>query len=414
MNKTSASSHTRCILCFEFRVQEFLDLGNTSLANGYLAKEDLDIPEPSYPLRVGFCNACGHVQLTGIVPPAEMFTHYLYMSSASETLKNHLHELSDVVVDRFGLDSSNLVIDIGCNDGTLLNGFLQRGVKVLGVDPAENLAELAKDSGAERFVGFFNSRNADHIIDTWGQASVITATNTFPHIPDLHDFVSGVLKVLEPGGVLVLEMHYLQDLIDQGAFDTIYHEHVSFWSLKTLKDLFARFDMEVTSAERLPIHHGQLRVFVQRQGDGKVESGVADILEEEKANGLGDFKTYLRFAETAQKIKSELNQTLKDLIGQGKSIVGYGAPAKASTLLQFLGIDQKTVRYIVDLSPLKQGRFTPGLHVPIVPTERLLEDQPDYALLFAWNFVDEILDQQKEYRNRGGKFILPVPEVSTI
>jgi hypothetical protein len=209
-------------------------------------------------------------------------------------------------------------------------------------------------------------------------------------------------------------MHYLQELIEQGAFDTIYHEHVSFWSLKALTDLFARFDMEVTNAEHLPIHHGQLRVFVQRQGDGKVQPAVAEILKNERAYGLSDFKTYLQFAETAQKIKHELNRTLKDLIDQGKSIVGYGAPAKASTLLQFLGIDQKTVRYIVDLSPLKQGRFTPGLHVPIVPTERLLEDQPDYALLFAWNFVDEILEQQKEYRNRGGKFILPVPEVRTI
>jgi len=414
MNKTLNGSYTKCILCLESQVQEFLDLGSTSLANGYLAEEDLDIPEPSYPLKVGFCNTCGHVQLTGIVPPAEMFTHYLYMSSASETLKNHLHELSDVVVDRFGFDSTNLVIDVGCNDGTLLNGFLNRGVKVLGVDPAENLAELAKDSGAERFVGFFNSTNADHIVETWGHASAITATNTFPHIPELHDFMTGVQKVLEPGGVLVLEMHYLQDLIEQGAFDTIYHEHVSFWSLKALTDLFARFDMEVTNAEHLPIHHGQLRVFVQRQGDGKVQPAVAEILKNERAYGLGDFKTYLQFAETAQKIKHELNRTLKDLIDQGKSIVGYGAPAKASTLLQFLGIDQKTVRYIVDLSPLKQGRFTPGLHVPIVPTERLLEDQPDYALLFAWNFVDEILEQQEEYRNRGGKFILPVPEVRTI
>lgn len=407
-------TNVECILCLEPQVREFLDLGSTSLANGYLAKEELDVIEPTYPLVVGLCDGCGHVQLIEKVKPAEMFTHYLYVSSASDTLKAHLYELSDVVAERFNLDSDDLVIDIGCNDGTLLSGFMRHSVRVLGVDPAENLAELAKNSGADRFVGFFGSDTAEHIVETWGQATAITATNTFPHIPDLHDFVTGVLKALKPGGVLVLEVHYLRDLLDQGAFDTIYHEHVSYWALQPMKNLFELFGMEITDAERLPLHHGQLRVFVQRKGEGTVLPAVQEILNNEKAHNVAEFPTYKRFADTARRIKQELGQTLKDLTEQGKTVVGYGAPAKASTLLKFLGIDQNTVRYIVDRSPLKQGRFTPGLHVPIVHPERLLEDQPDYALLFSWNFVDEIIEQQAEYRSRGGKFILPVPEVKII
>ena len=395
-------------------MEEFLDLGSTALANRFLTEEELAAPEPRYPLKVGFCHSCDHMQLTEIVPPSLMFTDYLYVSSASDTLKAHLYDLSDVVVRRYDLGIDDLVVDIGCNDGTLLHGFSRHGVKTLGVDPAENLADMVKDSGVERFVGFFNSKTAQQIVEKWGHASVITATNTFPHIPDLADFLDGIKILLASNGVLILEMHYLLDLLDQGAFDTIYHEHVSYWALHPMNVLLEHAGLEVTNAERLPLHHGQLRVFVQRKGQGRVESGVDKVLREEKAKGIGKFEVYQEFAQRTMQIKLNLTRVVTDLIKQGKRIVGYGAPAKGNTLLDFLKIGPGMLEYIVDRSPLKQGRYTPGMHIPVVSPVRLLEDRPDYVLILAWNFADEIMEQHAEYRKRGGKFIIPVPEVRIV
>ena len=402
---------TGCLVCGRSSVEEFLNLGNTALANKFLAKEELSIPEPKYPLGVGFCHTCGHVQLTERVPPAAMFEDYLYVSSASDTLKAHMYSLSDVIVERCKLASQDLVIDIGCNDGTLLNGFKRYGVGTLGVDPARNLAELNQNMGIDRYVGFFNSKTAKDIVDKWGKASVITATNTFPHIPELQDFVQGIQTTLAPGGTFVIEAHYLVDLLDQGAFDTIYHEHVSYWALGPMMTLFENHGMQAVDAERLPLHHGQLRVFVQRNGEGDVQQSVGKLLEEERERGIDQFKTYRRFAQRTYQIKPNLCREIKALRSQGKRVVGYGAPAKANTLLAFLDLGPEVLEYIVDRSPLKQGRYTPGHHIPVVPPERLLLDCPEYCLLLAWNFADEILAQQREYINRGGKFILPLPEV---
>ena len=243
----------------------------------------------------------------------------------------------------------------------------------------------------------------------WGRASVITATNTFPHIPDLADFITGIKTALAPGGAFVIEAHYLVDLVEQVAFDTIYHEHVSYWALGPMIHLFARHGMAVVDAERLPLHHGQLRASVQRKGEGSVRPSVATLLEAENSLGIGTYSTYQRFAQRTRRLKEDLHRTLTELRAQGKSVVGYGAPAKGNTLLSFLDIGPSELRYIVDRSPLKQGRYTPGTHIPVVPVERLLEDQPDYVVLLAWNFAEEVLQQQAEYRRRGGRFILPVP-----
>ena len=404
----------KCIVCNQESVEQFLDLGQTALANKFLTREELSHSEPTYPLRVGFCYTCGHVQLTDVVPPPAMFEDYLYVSAASDTLKTHLHELSDVVVERYRLKPDDLVIDIGCNDGTLLSGFRRYGVRVLGVDPAANLAELARDSGIDRYVGFFSATSAREIARRWGTAKVITATNTFPHIPELQDFVTGLKTALAPGGVFVIEAHYLVDLLEQGAFDTIYHEHVSYWALGPMLYLFDRAGMQIVNVERLPIHHGQIRVFVQRRGEASVQPSVANLLEMERSLGIDKFSTLQRFAEKTEKIKLDLHTTLRELQAAGKRLAGYGAPAKGNTLLSYLEIGPETLTYIADRSPLKQGRYTPGLHIPVVPPERLLTDRPDYVLLLAWNFVDEILQQQNEYRKRGGKFIIPVPEVRVI
>jgi SAM-dependent methyltransferase len=409
-----ARSTQPCLLCRSQAVEEFLDLGITALANKFLAREELSLPEPAYPLKVGFCHTCHHVQLTEIVPPKAMFEDYLYVSSASDTLKDHLYDLSDIVVERFRLGHENLVIDIGCNDGTLLSGFRRHGVQVLGVDPAANLAALTRDHGINRYVGFFTAESAKEILHQWGPAKAITATNTFPHIPELQDFVEGIKTVLAPGGVFVIEAHYLLDLLEQAAFDTIYHEHVSYWALGPMVYLFERAGMEVTDVERLSLHHGQIRIFVQRNGEGAVKPSIDKLLKMERSIGLDKFATYQEFARKSHKIKLDLHRFLKTLRLEGKDLAGYGAPAKGNTLLSFLEIGPETLTYIADRSALKQGRFTPGSHIPVVPPERLLEDQPDYCLLLAWNFAEEIMSQQVLYRQRGGKFILPVPEVKLL
>jgi hypothetical protein len=403
-----------CLVCGAGQVESFLDLGVTALANKFLTETDLDGAEPSFPLIVGFCWACGHVQLTERVPPRLMFEDYLYVSSASDTLKAHLHDLSDVVSKRHELGAEDLVIDIGANDGTLLEGFRRHGVRTLAVDPARNLAELYGDPAIERFVGFFDSTSAIEIRAHYGSAAAITATNTFPHIPEVCDFVAGLDTVLAPGGVVVIEAHYLGDMLDQLAFDTIYHEHVSYWALAPMVRLFEGHGMRVTHVERLPLHHGQLRAFVQRKDEGEVQPSVAELLEEERRRGLDRIETYRDFADRVCALKETLQRTLFDLRASGKRVVGYGAPAKGNTLLSFLGLGPRELDYIADRSPLKQERFTPGTHIPVVATERLLEDQPDYCVLLAWNFAEEVMEQQAEYRRRGGRFIVPVPTVQIV
>jgi hypothetical protein len=402
------------VVCGSARVDEFLDLGDTALANKFLRPEELSAPEPKYPLRVGLCQDCGHVQLTDPVPPSAMFEDYLYVSSASDTLKAHFEDLSRLLVERHKLRADDLVIDIGANDASLLSAFRRHGVRTLGVDPARNLASLSAERGVERFTGFFGASTAPEIVARWGRAAVITATNTFPHIPDLPDFVIGIDRALAAGGAFVIEAHYLVDILDQTAFDTIYHEHVSYWALTPMCRLFDRMGMEVVRAERLPIHHGQLRVWVQRKGEGDVDETVAAILELERARGVGRLETYQAFGDRVRRIKRDLQATLTGLKREGKRVAGYGAPAKGSTLLEFLQIGPDLLEYIADRSPLKQGRYTPGSHVPIVSPERLLSDRPDYTLLLAWNFADEVLRQQAAYREKGGKFILPVPEVKIL
>ncbi len=403
-----------CLLCGEARVDEFLDLGQTALANQFLRGDQAGGAEPKYPLRAGFCRGCAHVQLMEAVPPLEMFENYLYISSASETLKEHFRDLSDTLAGRYRLASDDLVIDIGCNDGTLLKAFQRHGVRVLGVDPAENLAGFTAAAGIDRYTGLFTAATAGAIVERWGQASLVTATNTFPHIQNLDDFIAGMDTALKPGGVFVIEMHYLLDLLEQVAFDTIYHEHVSYWALGPMQRLFERRGMMIADAERVPLHHGQLRVHVQRRGEGIEQPGVARVLAGEKAAGLDRFETYVEFAARAKKIKRDLRAALAALARGGQKIVGYGAPAKGNTLLGFLDIGPELLPYIVDKSPLKQGLVTPGTHIPVVAPERLLQDQPDYVLLLAWNFVDEIVAQQAEYRKRGGKFMVPVPQVRVL
>lgn len=409
-------SQTCCLVCHGDRVELFLDLGQTGLANRFLTAEELSRgeSEPTYPLRVGFCHGCGHVQLLDRVPPEAMFDDYLYISAASDTLRAHFDELSELLVARHGLREGDLVIDIGSNDCSLLASFARFGVRTLGVDPARNLAAYAEKRGIDRYTGYFGPTTAEEIADRWGQAALITATNTFPHIPDLDGFLRGIDRCLRPGGAFVIEAHYLLDLLEQGAWDTVYHEHVSYWALGPLVRLAARHGLEVVRAERLSLHHGQLRVTLMRDGEGRADESVAGLLEVERAARLDRYETYSAFARRVARARDELRKLLGDLRAGGASIAGYGAPAKGNTLLSYLGIGPDVIDYIADRSPLKQGRFTPGMHIPVVPPERLVEDRPDYVLLLAWNFEEEVLAQQAAYRALGGRFVIPVPDVRIV
>lgn len=405
---------TTCLVCQSNDVSAFLDLKETALANKFLRPEDVSAAEPAYPLRVGFCNDCNHVQLMERVPPQAMFDDYLYISSMSETLVRHLEGLATTVSTRFDLGADDLVVDVGCNDGTLLKGFQARDTTTIGVEPAANLAEMSRAAGINVVNAYFGAETAKTVKAAHGPARVITLTNVFPHLPFLDDFMRGVQTLLADDGVLVLEAHYLQDLLAHRAFDTVYHEHVSYWSLRPMIRLFERYGIEVVDVARLPIHHGQIRVFAQRKGVATATQAVSALVVDEKAAGLDSFDTFVTFAGGILDLKRDLWDLLNTLAADGRRVAAYGAPAKGSTLLSFFEIGPETVAYIADKSPLKQGRLTPGTHIPVVSPSRIQEDKPDYMILLAWNFADEIMAQQAAYRAGGGRFIIPVPEVRVV
>jgi predicted TPR repeat methyltransferase len=370
--------------------------------------------EPSFPLVVGFCHDCAHVQLMERVAPSAMFDDYLYVSSLSTTLVAHLSSLARVVTERFHIGDKDLVVDVGSNDGTLLRSFSEHGVRTLGIDPAKNLAPLARAKGIDVVVDYFNAQTAEQVVARQGQAAVVTATNVFLHIPELSGFMLGLDRLLRPKGAFVVEAHYLGDLIEQCAFDTIYHEHCSYWSLTAVSRMFARFGFEVFDVERLPIHHGQMRMFVGRHGEFEPAPAVKALLQAEKDAGLTSFRTFEHFARRVHDLRQSLREAIFDWRTHGQRIVGYGAPAKGNTLLSYLGLGTGDIDFICDKSTLKQGRLTPGTHIPVVGPEKLVAEQPDYVILLAWNFAAEILEEQRVYRNRGGRFVLPVPALTVV
>jgi hypothetical protein len=410
---TATRESVACLICGASSLDSILDLGDTPLANAFVTAEEMAAGVPRYPLRLAMCPVCGHVQLTEHVDPEAMFHRYLYVSSASDTLREHFDDLSKLLVARRDLGPADLVVDIGCNDASLLRSFQARGIRTLGVDPAENLAE-AWGAGVDRIVDYFNPSTADQILDRWGPASLVTITNTFPHLQNLHGFVVGLDRVLARGGAAVIEVHYAADMLAQTAFDTIYHEHVSYWRLGTLDRLFADYGMEVVRAERLPLHHGQLRVTVQRAGETEIDESVGVVAEQESAAGLDREEPYLAFARGVEASREQLHNRLDEIRRADRTVVGYGAPAKATILLNYMDVGVDLIPYICDRSSLKQGLFVPGTGIPIVAPERLLEDQPDYVLLLAWNFAEEVARQQAEYLNRGGCLLVPLPELHEI
>jgi SAM-dependent methyltransferase len=409
---TMTMAATACLLCGAEGPVSFLDLGHTALANNLPARpHDW---QPAFPLNAGFCESCHHVQLLDIVPPEAMFTEYLYVSSASSTLSAHFVDLAGRAHRRAGLSPSSLAVDIGSNDGSLLAAIAALGARTRGVDPAANLAALARKRGIETEEAYFDAETADRLRERHGQARLITATNSFPHIPRLDSYLEGVGRLLERDGIFVVEAHYLGDLIEQNAFDTIYHEHVSYWALGPLERVLARHGLVVFDVERLPIHHGQLRAWIGHAGVRQASPAVSRLRAEEERAGLGRLETFTAFGRRARSLRDEIRSEVLRLRAQGLTVAGYGAPAKASTLLAWCGLGPAEVNWIADRNPLKQGRTTPGTGIPIVDAARIEPERPDVLILFAWNFADEIMTQLTDYRRAGGRFLIPIPQVRLV
>jgi len=402
-----------CRICHSKEAKRFLDLGFHPPSDAFLSLDQLSEPEVYYPLEVFVCNDCGLVQLGYVVPPQILFQQdYPYVSSTTETGCEHYYSLAREIVKRFGVTSNNLVIDVGSNVGVLLQGFKEQGIdNVLGIDPAENVCKIARQAGIDTMSGFFNEEMA-HAIMCWrGKASIITGTNVIAHIDDYHAMVRSLQILLAEKGVFVFEAPYLVDLIDNLEYDTIYHEHLSYLSIKPISRLLDRFEMEIFDVERVEIHGGSLRYFIARKGYYPVLDRVKELVELEDKKGIYNLHNLMEFAKKVRDNRAKLTWLLNRLKYEGKRIVGVSAPAKGMTLLNYCKIGTETLDFITEKAPQKIGKFTPGTHISILPDSELVKQMPGYALLLAWNFAGEIMENLKDYKRLGGKFIIPIPEL---
>jgi SAM-dependent methyltransferase len=400
-----------CRACRGTNLYLFLPLGDHPPANAFVTPAQAAAgPQPAFPLDVSACLDCGAVVVPDMLPP-DFFQDYHYVPSASATMHAHFARFAQTVRDRHAGSAGDLVVDIGCNDGLFLKACADLGLSTLGIEPAANIAALARAKGLEIVNEYFGAEMANRVRARYGPAAVITTTNTFNHIDDLHAFMRGVDVLLADGGTFIVEVPQALTLVEQNEFDTVYHEHMSTFSVTSLAKLYRFFGMRIVQVEELPIHGGSMRVSAQRRPESAAEvPAVQAWLDRERDHGLFDAKTYDALAERVHRIRAELLELLHGLKRDGKRLAGYGAPAKGNTLLNYYGIGPDLLDFLADRNTLKQGKLSPGMHIPVVSPDRILEVQPDYLLILAWNFADEIMSQQEEYRRRGGRFILPIPE----
>jgi len=400
-----------CRMCKSKNLKKFLDLGSTAMADNFLTKQQLKKHEKFFPLAVNFCKNCGLCQLSYVVPPKLMFNDsYIYDSSTTKTGRKHFISMGIELSNQFKIPPGSLAIDVGSNAGVLLSGFKSKSLRVLGIEPSSNVADIAKKNGIDTIIDFFSNKLAKKILKKYGKAAIITGTNVFAHVNDLDDFVKGCKILLDEKGVVVIEAPYLVNLINNLEYDTIYHEHLSYLSVKPMVKFFKKFDLELFDVRRQTIHGGTLRYFIGYKGIRPINKRVSKFLKMENDRKIYSEKKLKKFAKDVKNHRLELKTLLNNLRNNGKKIVGISAPAKGNTLLNYCKIGTELLDYLTEKNSLKIGKFSPGMHIPIFSDEKLLKDPPDYALILAWNFVDEIIKNNQKFKKQGGKFIIPIPK----
>jgi 2-polyprenyl-3-methyl-5-hydroxy-6-metoxy-1,4-benzoquinol methylase len=404
----------RCRFCGAKLHYTFVDLGMQPLCESYIGPEGLNQMEPFYPLHVHVCHRCFLVQLEEYVAPKAIFGEYAYFSSYSETWLSHAENYVTMVSRKFELDKSSLVVEIGSNDGYLLQYFAQRGIPVLGVEPAANVAEAAIKKGIPTVVKFFSEETANELLTEKKQADLLIGNNVLAQVPDLDGFIQGIKVLLKPQGIITMEFPHLAKLIDGNQLDTIYHEHFSYFSFMTTEKIFASHGLTIFDVEELPTHGGSLRIFARHDENKSfpITRHINELRDREKREGFADLNKYLLFGEKAKETKRKLLSLLISLKRKKKSIAGYGAPGKGNTLLNYCGIRTDFLEYTVDRNPYKQGKFLPGTHIPIFHPDKIIETKPDYLLILPWNIKDEIIRQMCHIGSWDGRFIVPIPEAT--
>ena len=414
MNLKDYKTRFNCRLCNSSNLISVLELESTPPANAFVTKEECIKEQEKYPLKLFFCNNCNHVQLTDVVDPSELFSNYVYVSGTSPVFVNHFKNYAKTIIKDYSPDLNKYVLDIGSNDGTLLKFFKKMGYKVIGVDPAEEISKKANEDGIFTINGFFDLEMAEKIKDKYSNASLITANNVFAHCDDLSGITDAVSKLLNPEGLFVFEVSYLVDVYQKTLFDTIYHEHLSYHSVTPLIKFFESKGMTLIDVLKVNTHGGSIRCVIKNSSNAEVKKSVETFVNLEKTLAFHDCNTFIEFSNKIEERKKELCDLLKKIKADKKSIAGFGAPAKATTLMYEFGLNNDILDFIVDDSPLKQGLFSPGLNIPVFSSSQIETLKPDYLLILAWNFADSIIKKNQKFIDSGGKFIIPLPTLEVI
>ena len=414
--RVPAGMEVDCRFCGTRIEYSFVDLGLSPLCEEFTPASRLNHMEAFYPLHAVVCSKCLLVQLDEYVTPDDIYTEYAYFSSYSDSWLKHAKKYSEYVSERFGIDTDSLVIELASNDGYLLRNFVENDVPVLGIEPAANVAKVAVENGIRTEVKFFGCETAEYVKEKYGQPDLLLGNNVLAHVPDLNDFVGGMKILLKPGGLITMEFPHLMRLMDENQYDTIYHEHFSYFSFLTVCEVFKAHGMTIFDVQELKSHGGSLRIFAKHSDDAdkEITDAVTTLQQTERERGFDKLETYGDFAEKVKKTKRDLLNFLIEAREAGKTVAGYGAPGKGNTLLNYCGIREDFLDYTVDRSTYKHGKFTPGTRIPIFPPEKIAETKPDYLLILPWNLLDEIVEQTQYIREWGGKWVAPIPNVRII